>query len=141
VRRLWAEEVHDAVAQSSNMIPAYRINNFGDANWAMQFPETRNIPGGAVSYFLDSFQRGNRDDQDRRGDGSILQALSLLNDNFVMSRIHPTGAAASSSLIARSPGLTDGEIIQNFYLAVLFRFPTQAEKDTAMRELQSGNRQ
>src|SRR5262245_26271822 len=141
VRRLWAEEAHDAVAQSSNMIPTYNINNFGPANWAMQFPETRNIPGGAVSYFLDTFQRGNRDDQDRRSDGSILQALSLLNDNFVMSRIHPTGAVAASSLIAKNAGLTEGEIIQNFYLAVLSRFPTQAERDTAMAELQRGARQ
>jgi len=140
VRRLWAEEAHDAVAQSTNMIPTYKINDFGTANWAMQFPEPKNIPGGAVGYFLDTFERGNRDDQTRRGDGSILQALSLLNDNFVMSRIHPTGAGADTSLFVRNIGLTDDELIQNFYLAVLSRFPTLAEKDTAKTQLQSGNR-
>jgi len=139
VRRLWAEEVHDAVAQSSNIGATYKIANFGTANWAMQFPEPRNIPGGAVGYFLDSFERGNRDDQDRRGDGSILQALSLMNDNFVMSRIHPSGAAASLGLLANL-NVTDDQLIQNLYLAVLSRFPSAAEKDTAMKQLQSGNR-
>jgi hypothetical protein len=140
VRRLWGEEVHDAVAQSSNMIPTYKINDFGTTNWAMQFPEPRNIPGGAVGYFLDTFERGNRDDQTRRGDGSILQALSLINDNFVMSRIKPSGAGANANLLAANMALTDDQIIQNFYLAVLSRYPTTAEKNTAIAQLQSGNR-
>jgi hypothetical protein len=140
VRRLWGEEVHDAVAQSSNMIPTYKINDFGTTNWAMQFPEPRNIPGGAVGYFLDTFERGNRDDQTRRGDGSILQALSLINDNFVMSRIKPSGTGANANLLAANMALTDDQIIQNFYLAVLSRYPTTAEKNTAIAQLQSGNR-
>jgi len=140
VRRLWGEEVHDAVAQSSNMIPVYKINNFGVTNWAMQFPEPRNVPGGAVSYFLDTFERGNRDDQTRRGDGSILQALSLINDNFVMSRIKPSGTGGTTNLLAANMSLTDDQLIQNLYLAVLSRYPTTAEKNTAITQLQSGNR-
>src|SRR5882762_6548829 len=139
VRRLWAEEVHDAVAQSSGIGASYKIANFGTANWAMQFPEPRNVPGGVVGYFLDTFQRGNRDDQDRRGDGSILQALSLLNDNFVMSRIHPAGAAASTGLLVNM-NVTDDQLIQNLYLAVLSRLPSTAERNTAMTQLQSGTR-
>jgi hypothetical protein len=140
VRRLWGEEVHDAVAQSSNMIPVYKINDFGMTNWAMQFPEPRNIPGGAVGYFLDTFERGNRDDQTRRGDGSILQALSLVNDNFVMSRIKPSGTGGATNLLAANMSLTDAQLVQNLYLAVLSRYPTAAEKSTAMAQLQSGTR-
>ena len=48
-------------------------------SWAMQFPEPRHSRR-SVGYFLDTFVRGNRDDQTRRGDGSILQALGLMND-------------------------------------------------------------
>lgn len=141
VRRLWAEEVHDAIAQSSNMPPPpYKINDFGTTSWAMQFPEPRNIPGGSVGYFLDTFERGNRDDQARRGDGSILQALSLLNDKFVMDRTKAAGTGASASLLAANMGLADGQVIQNFYLAVLSRYPTADEKDAAIAQLQSGNR-
>jgi len=36
--------------------------------------------------------------------------------------------------------LTDDDLIQNFYLAVLSRFPTTVEKDAAKTQLQSGNR-
>ena len=140
VRRLWGEEVHDAVAQSSNVIPLYKITDFGMTNWAMQFPEPKNVPGGAVGYFLDTFERGNRDDQTRRGDGSILQALSLINDNFVMSRIKPSGTGGATNLLAANMGLTDDQLIQNLYLAVLSRYPTAAEKNTAMAQLQSGTR-
>ena len=43
-------------------------------------------------------------------------------------------------MFVRNIGLTDDELIQNFYLAVLSRFPTLDEKDTAKRQLQSGNR-
>jgi len=140
VRRLWGEEVHDAVAQSSNMIPVYKINDFGVTNWAMQFPEPKGIPGGAVGYFLDTFERGNRDDQTRRGDGSILQALSLINDNFVMSRIKPSGTGGTTNLLATNMSLTDDQLIQNLYLAVLSRYPTTAERNAAITQLQSGTR-
>jgi len=60
VRRLWAEEIHDAIAQSSWVTPAYRVYLGQDPNdvpggtvtlnWAMQFPEPRTnaSTGGAV---------------------------------------------------------------------------------------------
>ena len=43
-----------------------------------------------MNNFLNAFLRGNRDDQPRKPDGSISQALGLMNDNFVMSRVKPT---------------------------------------------------
>ncbi|HZS49490.1 MAG TPA: DUF1549 domain-containing protein [Bryobacterales bacterium] len=146
VRRLWAEEIHDAVAQSSNVIPSYTITQngatFGPVNWAMQFPETAGMPAGnaAVVQFLDAFLRGNRDDQQRRGDGSISQALDLMNDNFIMSRIRATGSGASASLLARSLSLPDDQLVNNLFLAVLSRYPTPAEMSTALANLQSGDR-
>ncbi|HYM11592.1 MAG TPA: DUF1549 domain-containing protein, partial [Bryobacterales bacterium] len=106
VRRLWSEEIHDAIAQSSNVVPSYTIQRlgvvFGTVNWAMQFPETAGMPdgpNGRVSQLLDAFLRGNRDDEQRREDGSISQALDLMNDPFVMARVHATG---SGSLLAQS---------------------------------------
>jgi hypothetical protein len=140
VRRLWAEEVHDAVSQSTNMIPSYKITDFGTTSWAMQFPEPKGIPGGSVGYFLDSFERGNRDDQTRRGDGSIIQALSLINDNFIMSRIKPSSSGDIVNLLAKSMPMTDDQLIQNLYLSVLSRYPTPGEQNTAETLLQSGAR-
>ena len=41
----------------------------------MQLPDTVNVPGGGATAFLDSFLRGNRDDNERKPDGSVLEAL------------------------------------------------------------------
>src|SRR4029077_3066353 len=97
VRRLWSEEVHDAIAQSSNFLPSYAVAGNGTLTWAMQFPEPLNTPsaGNAVTPFLNAFLRGNRDDQVRSDDGSISQALDLMNDAFVMSRVKSTGPPGS----------------------------------------------
>ena len=82
VRRLWAEEVHDAVAQSSNILPKYTVAANGTLTWAMQFPEPLNTPTprDPVTGFLDAFLRGNRDDETRSSEGSISQALDLMNE-------------------------------------------------------------
>src|SRR5205085_3399183 len=67
VRRLWAEEVHDAIAQSSNIVPSYTLATGGAVNWAMKLPEPLGTPTprDPDTRFLDSFLRGNRDDQVR----------------------------------------------------------------------------
>lgn len=154
VRRLWAEEIHDAIVQSSGSTPEYRIPGFsnfdkfpdftvfpqyGPVQWAMRFPDVNGMPdgGGPVSQFLDSFQRGNRDDEERRADGSLLQALSLMNDRFVMSRIRPV----AGSLLARSLELPDEQAVATVYLSVLSRQPTEQERNTAVSVLRAGNRQ
>ena len=138
VRRLWSEEIHDSIAMASNVPTTYTITDLGTVNWAMQFPETNNMPtaGAAVTPFLDAFLRGNRDDQPRRGDGSISQALGLMNDPFVMSRVQPTG----SSLLAKNIGLPDSQLVTNLFLAVLSRYPTATEMATATANLGSGSR-
>ena len=131
VRRLWGEEIHDAVVQSSGVLPTYNIRGFSDQgfptlSFALQLPDTVNVPGGAATTFLDHFMRGNRDDQLRRGDGSILQALSLMNDSFMMSRINATGAQANQ-LLAQNLSKSNSELTRALYLGVLSRYPNDAE--------------
>ncbi len=134
VRRLWAEEVHDAVAQSSGTLPTYTIPGFTDLgfnkpSFAMQFPDVI-VPGGDLGGFLDAFIRGNRDDQPRKTDGSILQALSLMNNNFVVQRAHATGTNASQ-LIAQNLSRSNTDLINTLYLSILSRMPTSAEMEKA----------
>jgi len=117
VRRLWSEEVHDSIVTAIGTAPLYTVPGFtadstnysvdspgfGKISFAMQAPDVVNMPdgGGAVSQFLDTFLRGNRDDQPRKSEGSILQALGLMNDNFVESRIHATGTGATATFLAK----------------------------------------
>ena len=123
VRRLWAEEIHDAVVQSSGAAPnngnGYMLTNFssfpdgspyagyptyGPIMWAMQSPDVARTPdnNGAVTVFLNGFLRGDRDLEDRRWDGSAVQALSLMNDNFITSRVN-AATAPKGGLLARRP--------------------------------------
>jgi hypothetical protein len=147
VRRLWAEEIHDAVTQSSNLIPTYRLFRQGgvnyaerqtyDVRWAMQFPEHAGIPdgAGAVAQFLDAFLRGNRGEDLRRAEPSLLQALGMMNDTFVMNRIRSTGTGANASLLSRSLALDNDNLVTNLYLNVLSRYPSVDERSKALATL------
>jgi hypothetical protein len=140
VRRLWSEEVHDAIAQSSNILPSYNVNANGAITWAMQFPEPLNTPsaGNAVTPLLDAFLRGNRDDEVRSDDGSISQALDLMNDNFVMSRIKYNGPA--TSLLVKNLGLPNDQLAAKLFMAVLSRPPSSTELSAAVSMLSTGTR-
>lgn len=146
VRRLMAEEIHDAIATSSGILPSYNIleptaptwndRSFRTVRFAMQLPETGTLPdNGAVAAFLNSFARGNRLDDDRKGDGSILQALNLMNDAFVMTRIRSSNTGGQQSLLNRFINMADNQFVNQLYLTVLSRYPTEAELNTALNTL------
>jgi len=136
VRRLWSEEVHDAVAQSSGTYPTYTITNFTDQgfakpSYAMQLPDVSDLLDGNTNNFLDGFLRGNRDDQPRKQDGSILQALNLMNNTFVVNRSHATGTTGSQ-LIMQNLGKSNTDLINTLFLAILSRYPSNDEMGTAL---------
>ena len=155
VRRLWSEEVHDSIVTATGILPSYNVRNFstdstvygvtsagfGNISYAMQAPDVVNMPdnGGAVSQFLDTFLRGNRDDQPRKEEGSILQTLGMMNDNFVQSRIHATGTGATASFLQKQmTALTGGPLVNALYLNVLSRVPTPGETTLALAQLSKG---
>jgi hypothetical protein len=152
-RRLWAEEIHDAVAQSSNVVPSYTIGNFsaaisppsigsfalptfGRVSSAMQFPETAGTPSDDPTIaFLDTFLRGNRKDQLRESVESAQQALNLMNGDFVLSRIK--AGQPGSLLQPQTLSLSDKDFVEKLFLTVLSRYPTDAEAKSATVYLQS----
>lgn len=149
VRRLWGEEVHDAVAQSSGLIPNYSYTGFTDSgyskfSYAMQLPDVTGptldgtAGAGNASNMLDYFLRVNRDDQPRKSDGSILQALSMMNNPFVEARLQYTGSAAAP-LIAQNLSLSNTNLIDTLFLNILSRYPTSQEIATATASLGSAS--
>lgn len=142
VRRLWGEEIHDAVVTASNIYPTYNVRNFMPVRLAMQLPEPLGLPDGAagpVAKFLDSFFRGNRDDTQRKGEGSVQQALNLMNDAVVNNRIRVNQKAGldgkSPSLLAAHLGESDDALIDSLFLAVLSRPGSAAEHTAALEHL------
>jgi hypothetical protein len=135
VRRLWAEEIHDAIAQTSG-IPASYTNqgwNPTTVTWAMQLPEPL---GTGPTTFLDPFFRGNRDDEPRRNDPSISQALALMNDNFVISRVN---SPAATNMLNQALLKPNDQAVNSLYLTVLARYPSASELGTAVANLQNAS--
>src|SRR5262249_6094524 len=99
-------------------------------SYTMQFPDVINTEGG-TNAFLDTFLRGNRDDQPRKYEGSILQALNLMNNNAIVEqRLALTGANANQLLVgARTRSAT--EIVNLLYLNILSRYPSSDEMTKA----------
>ena len=104
--------------------------------WAIQMPEPT-----AQSAFIQSFVNGNRDDEERRPDGAVQQALGLMNDGFVSTRIRASGTGSTASLLQQAmaqAGTNDNELINRLFLSVLSRMPSAEERAVAQRVLQSG---
>ena len=131
VRRMDAEEVHDAIMTATGIGVTYQLTdtlgaNTWAVNWAMQLPDP-SVPRGNASTFLNSFLRGDRDVKPRSQEPSIQQALNLMNNTFVMTRIHQNNANSTVSKLLANASLTSQDIITQLYLNTLSRNPTSDE--------------
>jgi hypothetical protein len=104
----------------------------------MQFPDVRSTSDGTTDTFLDNFLRGNRDDQPRKYDGSILQALGMMNSTLIENKMAATGATASP-LIVQASNLGNTDLVNKLYLTILSRYPSKTELSTALAVLPAAN--
>jgi hypothetical protein len=142
VRRLWGEEVMDGVMQATGVFPTYKVTGWTELGlptltYTMQFPDVINTEP-TTEAFLNSFLRGNRDDQPRKPDGSILQALNLMNSSLIETKIAYTGSIASP-LIIQSSNLGNTDLVNKLYLTILSRYPSKDEMSTALASLPQAN--
>jgi hypothetical protein len=140
VRRLDAEELHDAIAKATGIPGNYTIQGSAlpPVQWAMQFPDTRE--GGPVAAFLNAFGRGDRDTMPRRSDGSILQSLGMLNSPVVLGRIHQNNQGSRVATLL-SQTADPQTILWDLFMNTLSRPPTDQEIALFIPMFQqSGNR-
>ncbi len=135
-RRLEGEEVHDAIQKATGVLGNYTVNGWTEpVRWALQLPEpVEPRTNGAVAGFMNTFLRGNRDTQFRTQQGSILQQLGLMNDNFVLQRIR-TGNSATVRALGNAADIPAG--IEQLYLGFLSRKPDAAELARAIDYIQA----
>ncbi len=176
-RRLDAEELHDAVVKATNLPPVTNpatrngvtlpkmigfpiVDELGvkkrEVQWAMQLPEPSQPQfgqqNGSSANILNTFLRGNRDLNVRQGDPSILQALNMMNNDFISRRTryvanNATNDAGNNSdgyiapipgyntekilstvkRLVETPGLTNEQIVTELYLRTLSRSPRANE--------------
>ena len=139
VKRLTAEQVHDAIVVASSRLRGYNVSRTIRAPaYAMQFPDVVNLPNGngipaQVRQFLQAFTPGDRAETPRSGDGSPLQALNLMNNPFVMEKVR---VSQQPGTIAEALELGDDALVARLYLSVLSRRPTDSETAMAVQYLQ-----
>jgi hypothetical protein len=149
-RRLWAEEVHDAITTATGVLPAapgYAIGGpllpLDPVLYAMQLPDTqepRSNADGATT-FMNYFMRGNRDTTTRTGEATVLQALAMMNNNFVLRRVRNSTAGSNVNRLLANRDVDDDRLIDELYLATLGRYASAAERDAARAALKSNRTQ
>ena len=84
------------------------------------------------SDFLDAFSRPNASADppcEREGEGSVVQALHLMNSTRLMEKI---GSATGRVAKLAESKMTEGEIVTELYLAAYSRYPTGEEMEVAV---------
>ncbi len=135
-RRLSAEALLDAVTIATAVPVQLPVAGMTAVSKAMQLPDPLEARRNPATLFLNQFGRGNRDDVARTNDGAISQALAMMNDPTVTTRVR----RANNSTVARVLASTSdpGAITDQLYLATLSRRPTAAERQTAIDYLLAG---
>ena len=137
-RRMSAEVLFDAVATATNVPGNFQVQGLPPVTRAMQLPDP--YEGGRrtpTALFINSFGRGNRDDVARTNDSAISQALALMNDTVVTTRVKRTTRGSTVERVLAST--TDpGSITDQLYLATLSRKPAADERQAAIDFLRGG---
>lgn len=130
-RRLMGEEVHDAIVKATGTVPRYTVQGWGQpVTYAMQLPDTSEPRSNAqANNFMNLFLRGNRDTVTRNQSATIMQSAALMNDQFVMTKIHMTQSPTLQN-VARL--VSDKDRLEELYLTFLNRLPSEWERSRAM---------
>lgn len=138
-RRLPAEMMLDAIIRATGVPATFNVTGLGPVGKAMGLPDTTEL-GNSAPYgsFLNTFGRGNRDDEPRTEEGSIPQVLALLDDSLVTSRIRQSTTGSTVQNVLRTTSVP-AEIVDALYLTTLSRHPSPAESAVAVAYLRSGD--
>lgn len=136
-RRLLAESVTDAICRATGVSQRYNVQGLV-IDRAMQLPDPMEPPARAgLGLFLAAFGRGDRDTTPRSSDGSIVQALMMINDPFVTTRVKAQNNSTVQRVLAASKD--PATIVEELYIATLSRRPTAGERAAAVASLTAGD--
>lgn len=144
-KRMTAEQLLDSVYLATGLNDTLTIrdtpatHNMGTVQWAMKMPDPTEPTQANIRDLLNTFLRGTRDDRVREPEGSMLQAMALLNNNLIVNKIRSTTAGSLVRTLLNEPGLTDGDLVDRLFIATLSRYPTAEERTKAL-DMLSQNR-
>jgi Protein of unknown function (DUF1553)/Protein of unknown function (DUF1549) len=135
-RRLSAEAILDAITSATSVPVSLPVAGLTAVPKAMQLPDPLEARRNPATLFLNQFGRGNRDDVARTNDGAIAQALAMMNDPIVTTRVRRANNSTVLKVLASTSD--PGAIADQLYLATLSRRPTAAERQIAIDYLRAG---
>jgi hypothetical protein len=145
VRVLTAEQMHDAIAEATQVFGNYRLR---DMLYETRLPSIRfvteaatpeNINSNEAKALMRTFGQSNREQSDRKSEGSILQAVNLMNGDFVTRRVQADGGTRVEQLV--NSDKSNAAVIDELFLATLSRPPVAEEKEVAESWLAKSRRQ
>ena len=145
VRMLTAEQIHDAICQATGVFGNYKRRDmvYGTEMPPVKFwTEARTpeeIGDGEAKSLLHTFGMANREQFDRQPGGSILQAMVLMNSPFVNKRVKAEGGSRVEQLVTSDK--SNGEVVDELYVATLSRLPRAEEKQLAVSWLEADRKQ
>jgi hypothetical protein len=142
VRRLTAEEMHDAIVKATEVYTEIPIR--GTDERVRYATETRSpedfLRFRDASFFLRVFGQMNRDYSERNNNGAIDQAILLMNSPFVKDKLGAKPDSFLAKLLAKQPALSNEELVEALYYQFLSRPPGDEEVAQA-GQLLAENRQ
>jgi hypothetical protein len=107
--------------------------------FATEAATPEHIQDGEASALLRTFGQSNREQGDRRSEGSILQAFAMMNGSFVARRVKAEGGSRVEKLVESDKA--NGEVVEALFLATLSRPPTDDERALAESWLAADRRE
>jgi hypothetical protein len=142
---LTAEQLHDAICQSTGVFGNYKRK---DMLYGTDLPPIRywteaatpeEIGDGPAKSLLRTFGQANREQFDRQSGGSILQAMMLMNGPFVNQRVRAEKGSRVEQLVKSDK--PNEQVVEELYLATLSRPPLAREKELAVSWLEKDRKQ
>ena len=126
VRRLSAEELHDAIALATDRPGDFK---FGDSKVGMTLKLTGPPGGRDVRTFLRTFGQSDRNTPPREIPGSLLHPLALMQSPVVTDRVI---AKEDSRLKSLLDSYDNDRVVEEMFLGTLSRPPSSEEKTVAL---------
>jgi hypothetical protein len=145
VRVLTAEQMHDAIVEATQVFGDYRQRDMlfntrmPSIRFATETATPENLNDDDAKLLLRTFGQANREQSDRKSEGSILQAITLMNSPFVNKRVKAEGGSRVQQLVNSEQD--SAAVVDELYLATLSRPPLAEEKQLAAAWLDENRQQ
>lgn len=138
LRRLSAEQLWDAVSQTSGIFEKFKVRYDDDTyTYALQarFCQDYEQSHPKLYRLMKDFGQTAREDPATER-SSMIQAGALLNDELFANRAKLTKGGRLDTLLNAEPKKSDREIVDELFLSALSRYPTDAERKPALAAMQ-----